>query len=93
MRYVIKCDTTGRVGRHTFDHRITILHHLSSRDEALTFLQNKRASFRDSRFNAHTLGPDTDYYVILASKELDCIVRYWFEKEPSEPERPWWLMY
>ena len=93
MRYVIKCDTTGRVGRHIFDHRITILHHYTNRDDALSFLKHKKDALRDSRFNAHTLGPDSDFYAILASKELDCINRFWVEKEQSEPERPWWLMY
>ena len=92
MRYVIKRETTGKVGRSEYDHRITILHHFQNFDEALTVLKTKREIFRNSGFNAKTLGPDSDYYVILCSKELDCIDRYWIEPERAEPELPWWLL-
>ena len=75
MRYVIKCDTTGTIGRHEHAHRVLILNHSSTRDEALAALRAKRASLQSSSFTTFTLGPDSDFYVYCRSPRLNCIDR------------------
>ena len=92
MRYIIKRDTTGTIGRHEHAHRVLILNHFSTRDEALAALRAKRASLQSSSFTTFTLGPDSDFYVYCRSPRLNCIDRYWVMPERSEPELPWWML-
>ena len=92
MRYVIKRETTGKVGPREHDHRITILRNFPTYDEALSALKERKAMFQGTRFNVKTLGPDRDYYAIFSTKALDCIDRYWIVEENPNPHLPWWLM-
>ena len=92
MRYVIKRETTGKVGRCEHDHRVNILQDFDSFDEALAVMKARRQELEGERFNVRTFGPDNDYYVAFNSKELDCIERYWIVAEKQEPEIYWWLM-
>ena len=91
MRYVIKRETTGKVGRCEYDHRVTILRNFSTYNDALAAMKSRKEEFKGTKFNVKMLGPDNDYYVIFSSKELDCIDRYWIETERSEPELLWWM--
>ena len=93
MRYVIKRETTGKVGRREYDHRIIILRDFPTYNDALAAMSERKSLLRGNKFNARVLGPDNDYYAILCSKELDCIERYWIDIERSEPEVPWWREY
>ena len=91
MRYVIKRETTGKVGRCEYDHRVIILKYFSTYNDALAAMKSRKEVFQGTKFNVKMLGPDNDYYVIFSSRELDCIDRYWIEAECSEPELLWWL--
>ena len=93
MRYVIKRETTGKVGRREYDHQVSILHHFPSFNQALEILKTRKDTFQSPIFKAKIIDPDSDFYVILQSRDLDCIIRYWIEKEErTEPELPWWLL-
>ena len=92
MRYVIKRETTGKVGRCEYDHRVIILRNFSTYNDALAAMKSRKEEFMGTKFNVKTLGPDHDYYVIFCSKDLDCIDRYWIVEENPEPHLPWWLM-
>ena len=93
MRYVIKRETTGKVGRREYDHRIIILRDFSTYEDALSAMKTRKSSLCGNKFNAKVLGPDNDYYAIFTSKALECIDRYWIEKERFDPELPWWIEY
>ena len=93
MRYVIKLETTGKVGRSEYDHRIIILRNFPTYEEALAAMKERKSTLSGNKFNARVLGPDNDFYAILSSKDLDCIDRYWIEIERSKPEVPWWIEY
>lgn len=91
MRYIVKRETTGKVGRCEFDHSVTLLRDFSTHDEALAMMKARRQLFLGTRYTVKLFGSDTDFYVIFCSKELDCIERYWIEKENPGPHLPWWM--
>ena len=93
MRYVIKRETTGKVGRREYDHRIIILRDFPTYEDALAAMKERKSTLSGNKFHARVLGPDNDYYAIFKSKDLDSIDRYWIEKERSKPEVPWWIEY
>ena len=93
MRYVIKRETTGKVGRREHDHSVNILQSFDSFDEALVVMKTRRQELEGEKFNARTFGPDSDFYVVFCGKELDCVQRYWVKEEDPEPLMDWWLKY
>ena len=91
MRYVIKRERTGKVGRCEYDHRVIIFRSFSTYNDALAAMRSRREEFKETKFNVKMLGPDNDYYVVFSSKELDCTDRYWIETGRSETELLWWM--
>ena len=92
MRYVIKRERTGKVGRCEYDHRVIILRDFSTYNDALSAMRSRRIAFMGTKFNVKMLGPDNDYYVIFNSKNMNCIDRYWIVEENPVPHLPWWLL-
>jgi len=92
MRYVIKRETTGKVGRSEYDHRIIILRNFPTYEDALSAMKLRKNTLLGNKFNAKVLGPDNDYFAIFNSKDLDCIDRYWIVEENPVPHLPWWLL-
>ena len=85
MPYIVKRETTGRVGRCHYDHRILELKSFDTWDEAVAEAVVRRREFDKPTFNASVFGPDDDYYVVLKDDHFDCVDRYYIDHDGILP--------
>lgn len=81
MSYVVKRETTGRVGRCKYDHRILSLKEFPTWDEAVAEAQARKREFSKPKYCSAIYGPDDDYYVVLRNEHYDCVDRYFIDQE------------
>lgn len=79
MPYIVKRETTGRIGRDSYDHRILELKSFNTMDDALSEVVAHKRELENPIYNASIFGSDHDYYVVLKIVFFDCIDRYFIE--------------
>lgn len=79
MSYIIKRETTGRVGRYHYDHRLLELKSFDSWDEAVAEAVARKQEFEDPIYNAKVFGSERDYYVVLNNDVFECVDRYFID--------------
>ena len=79
MPYIVKRETTGRVGRYHYDHRIIDYKTYETWDEAVAKLTSIRQALSKPKYGAIIHGPEHNYYVAMNNEHYDCIERYYIE--------------
>ena len=84
MPYIVKRETTGRVGRCNYDHMIQELNSFDTWEEAVAEAVARKREFEKPTYNASIIGPDNNYYVVMKDDHFDCVNRYFVESDYDE---------
>ncbi|MBR5661031.1 MAG: hypothetical protein IKW99_05720 [Bacteroidales bacterium] len=86
MPYIVKRETTGRVGRCNYDHMIQELKSFDTWEEAVAEAVARKREFENPTNNTSVFGPDNDYYVVLKSDHFNCVDRYFVESDQQRDD-------
>lgn len=79
MRYIVKKETTGRIGCQRFTRIVEDVKVCETRDEAIANLSAKHILLTSPKFSGKFYGWEQDFFVVIENKEMDCIKHFWIE--------------
>lgn len=81
MRYIVKRETTGRIGRESFMRAVEVVRVCGTMDEALASLRARYSLLSGSRGAGRCYGSEEDFFIVIRNVEADCIRHFWMEAE------------
>lgn len=81
MRYIVKRETTGRIGRESFMRAVEHIKECGTMDEALASLRARYSLFSGPGGGGRCYGSEEDFFIVIRNAEADCIRHFWMEAE------------
>ena len=84
MRFIVKKEMTGRIGQRRHCREVANVKYCDSWEEAFEMLGRKRKELTGPRFSGRFYGEEKDFYIVLQSHSLDCILHFWIEQDNND---------